>query len=273
MRRISIAAVVLSLVVGLASAPAKAGLIGEKTELQMGRDAAKQIEAKYKVSTDKGLTKQVEEMGKKIAAKSSRPGLPWVFKVLDTKEVNAFSVPGYVYINKGLMDFTAGDTDALAGVVAHEIAHTTAKHAAKTAEKQLTYSLAIQLLSKKGDARKLGSIAANLTLLGYSRKDEFQADQLGVDYMHAAGYDPNGMLRFFRKLQSKEGSSSGGVLKFLQTHPPTKDRIKRVEDRIAKLGGKPEPAPQPATEQKTSSGGIRISDLALALLFGASTSR
>lgn len=250
MNRLSAIAATMTILSGLIGVQAQAGLISEKSELQMGRDAAKQIEQKYHVSTDKQLTARVETIGKRVAAKSSRSGLAWVFKVLDTTDVNAFSVPGYVYVNKGLMDYIGSDTDALAGVIAHEVGHTTARHAVKATEKQLTFGLLIQLLAKKGNAQQLGGVAANLALLGYSRKDEYQADLLAVQYSHSAGYDPNGMIRFFRKLQAKEGNNSGGLSIYFKTHPPTADRIKRVSAEMTRLGLHPDQAastkPQPS---------------------------
>lgn len=227
----------------LLAVQAQAGLISEKFELQMGKDAAKEIESQYKVSANKQLTAEIAGIGKKLAAKCSRPGLPWQFKVLQTKDVNAVSVPGYVYVFTGLIDLVKKDKDALASVIGHEIGHTCGRHAAKTIEKQLTYSLAIQLLLKKGDPRKLGNIAANLALLGYSRKDEYQADMFGVDYMYAAGYNPEGMIKFFEQLKQKEGKNSGkGLEVYFRTHPPTADRISRVKDEITKLT-----TPQPTT--------------------------
>lgn len=227
---------IISVLVLSVCAHAHAGLISEKSELQMGKDAAKQIEAKYKVSADTRLTAQISGIGRRIAAKSSRPNIEWHFKVLESKEVNAFSVPGYVYVNTALIDFANGDEAELASVIGHEIGHTAAHHAAKTAEKQLTYGLAIQLFMKKKNAQQLGGVAANLALLGYSRKDEFEADKLGVDFMHSAGYDPNGMLRFFRKLQQREGNNAGGLSVYFKTHPPTADRINRVGEEMVRLG-------------------------------------
>jgi predicted Zn-dependent protease len=236
---------IMSLIVGV---QAQAGLISEKSELQMGKDGAKQIESQYKVSTNKQLTAEIVEIGKKLAGKCSRPALPWQFKVLETKDVNAVSVPGYVYVFTGLIDFVKNDKDALAGVIGHEIGHTCGRHAAKSVEKQLTYGLAIQLLLKKGNAQDLGSVAANLALLGYSRKDEYQADKFGVDYMYAAGYNPEGMIKFFEQLQAKEGKNSGaGLEKYFRTHPPTADRIKRVRDEITALK-KPVPSTQLSTQ-------------------------
>jgi predicted Zn-dependent protease len=215
---------------------AQAALISEKQELQMGRDAAKQIESKYRVSTDPQMNALVNNIGRRIAAVTPRANLPWQFKVLDTKDINAVSVPGYVYVYRGLIDFVGRDTDAMAGVIGHEIGHTVGRHAVKAAEEQLKYSLILGVLLRGASAEQLGNIAANLALLGYSRSEENQADLYGVDYMTKAGYDPNGMLRFFIKLQQKEGSGGKGVSKYFENHPPTPDRINRVRQEITRLG-------------------------------------
>ncbi len=100
--------------------------------------------------------------------------------------------------------------------------------------------IVLGLVLKKGKGQQLGNIAANLALLGYSRKEEYQADKLGVDFMTKAGYDPNGMLRFFDKLQKKEGGGSKGLSVYFQTHPPTSERIVRVKQEMKALGVKPE---------------------------------
>lgn len=267
--RTTIHAIVISVLTTLIGASqSQAALISESQEMQMGRDAARQVEARYKVSTDRNAVALVEQMGRKVASSSSRPKLPWQFKVLESKDVNALSVPGYVYINRGLIDFTSGDRDQLAAVIAHEVAHTTARHAVKQYEKQLGLSLGIQVLFKKQNARQLGGFAANLALLGYSRSDEFEADKLGVRYAHAAGYDPNGMVRFFRKLQQKEGKDSGGLTVYFRTHPPTKDRISRAEKEIKALGVRPQ-AVIPVDEAPANpSNGVRGQDLVLLVLGG-----
>lgn len=252
-RRISVLFVFIIIASFGSMLPSYASWIDENTELQMGKDAAKQIESTNKVITDPKLTKLVLDIGKKVAAVSTRPKLDWQFKVLDVKDVNAYSVPGFVYVNKGLLDYVGKDKDALAGVIAHEVGHTTARHAARTAEKQMKYNLIINLLIKKGNMQKLGGYAANLAMLGYSRKDEFEADNLAVKFMSAAGYDPNGMVRFFQKLQKMEGKDSGnGLAVYFRTHPPTADRIDRVQKQIVDehLATKPVYGPQRITPVK-----------------------
>jgi beta-barrel assembly-enhancing protease len=229
-------AFVTALIAILASSQAGAALISQSSELQMGRDAARQIESRYRVSSDRAANALVQSMGRRLASMSSRPNIPWQFKVLETGDVNAVSVPGYVYVFRGLLNFVGNDRDALAGVVGHEIGHTAARHAVKAAEQQLKYDLALQLLFKGRGARQLGSLAANLALAGYGRSEEYEADRLGLDYMARAGYDPNGMVRFFRKLQQQEGRQPGGLATYFRTHPPTGDRIARVEQQMASRG-------------------------------------
>jgi len=236
MRRLSttrLALIAAALMFSVASRT-NAGLISEKQELSMGKQAAGQIEARYKVSKDRQMNDLVQSMGVKLASVSSRPKVAWTFKVLDTKEVNALSVPGYVYVNSGLIDFVSGDKDQLASVVAHEIGHTTGRHAVKQAEKSMIGGTLISLLFRKGGGN-VANIFANLALLGYSRKDEYHADKLGADYSHKAGYDPNGMVRFFEHLQAKEGGGSKGLGTYFKTHPPTSERIKRVKAQIGTM--------------------------------------
>ncbi|MBI3948138.1 MAG: M48 family metalloprotease [Armatimonadetes bacterium] len=230
--------VALAAALGSVGGPAHAGLISERQEIQMGADAAQQIEAKYPLSKDAARTALVQRLGERLAAVSSRPGLSWHFRVIENDEVNALSVPGYVYVNTGLMDFVGGDRDQLAAVIAHEVAHTTRKHAARQTEKALIGSLALRFVFKDRNEipTQLAGAAANLAILGYGRRDEFEADRVGAEYLIQAGFDPRGMVRFFEKLRAKEGKESKGLAVYFRTHPPTSERIRKLKEHLAKRG-------------------------------------
>jgi beta-barrel assembly-enhancing protease len=216
---------------------ANAGLISEKQELAMGRDAAKQIESQSRVSQDPQMNELVNSLGTRLAAASTRPHIPWTFKVLDTKDINAVSVPGFVFVNSGLIDFVNGDKDQLAAVIGHEIGHTCGRHAVKQAQKSMIGGTLLGLIFRGGSGNFV-NLFANLAMLGYSRKDEFEADKLGLTYMSKAGYDPNAMVKFFQHLQTKEGTGGKGLTTYFNTHPPTDQRIKRVQAQIAAMNVK-----------------------------------
>lgn len=211
-----------------------AGLVSERQELEMGRDAARQVEQKYRVVSGTREARMVEDMGRRFAAVSGRPRLNWQFRVIEERSVNAFSVPGYVYIHTGLINAIGNDTDALAGVIAHEVAHTDARHSREQMEK-MAYAGLLGALITRGGRKNTGwfNLAANGVLLNYSRDDEYEADRLAVRYMQRTGYDPRGLIRFFEKLQRMEGNNGGRVMEFFRTHPNSGSRIARIRQMIA----------------------------------------
>jgi predicted Zn-dependent protease len=207
------------------------GLVSERQELEAGHQAARQVESKYRVVTGTREARLIEQIGRRMASVSGRPNLPWRFRLIEQRGVNAFSVPGYVYIQTGLLDAVGGDTDALAGVIAHEVAHTDARHSKKQMEKGAVAGLLGSLITG-GGRRNAGlvNIVGNVVLLKFSRDDEFESDRLAVRYMKRTGYDPRGMVRFFQKLQRMEGR--GGGPDFFRTHPNSGDRIRRIDAMI-----------------------------------------
>jgi predicted Zn-dependent protease len=217
---------------GAAAAAASADLISERQELEAGRQASEEVERKYRIMTGTPEARLVEQIGRRMAAVSGRPNLPWKFRVIEERAVNAFSVPGYVYIHTGLLNQIGGDTEALAGVIGHEVAHTDARHSKKQMEKGAVAGLLGAIITG-GDQRKAGwfNLAGNVVLLKFSRDDEYQADRLAVGYMKRTGYDPNGLIRFFEKLQKLEGR--GGTPEFFRTHPNSGGRIARIRSLIA----------------------------------------
>jgi beta-barrel assembly-enhancing protease len=215
----------------LAGAPrAQAGLISRSEEVKMGQDAARQFESQNRTYRDR----RVEAIGNRIARVSDRRDIEYSFKVVDRDEVNAVSLPGgYVYVYRGLLRTVGDDDDALAGVIAHEVGHVTERHSAKQVEKAMGANLLLELLTK-GKSRTAGAIVASLLSLKFSRSDEYEADEVGVQYMSRAGYDPRGLSRFFRQLEASEGRG-GNSVSWLRTHPNSGERARRVDDMAANL--------------------------------------
>jgi predicted Zn-dependent protease len=230
----AIAALLFGTAMGAATPVRAAGLslVSEQQELEAGRQAAQQVEQKYQVVGGREAD-LVERLGRRMAAVSARPKLPWQFRVIRESSVNAFSVPGYVYVHTGLLQAVGNDTDALAGVIAHEVGHVAGRHSKKQMEKSAVAGLLGTLITG-GNSRNAGwfNLAGNVVLLKYSRDDEFEADRLAVGYLQRTGYDPRGMIRFFEKLQKQEGKSNK-LTGWFQTHPNSGDRIARIRRQIS----------------------------------------
>jgi predicted Zn-dependent protease len=152
--------------------------------------------------------------------------------------VNAFAVPGgHIYINRGLIT-QADKVDMLASVMAHEISHVVARHVIKQAEQQQAIgAIGSILLGQNPNA--LAVLAANIAAGGaiarFSRTDERRADDMGLELMTRAGYDPHGMLDMFQKLVAMERSGSSAVTRFFADHPGTTDRIRDIQGRINQM--------------------------------------
>ncbi len=203
-------------------------------EIALGKKVAEQIEKENEAYEDS----RVNRIGQLVASNSHRPDIPYSFKAINSPEINAFALPGgFIYIYKGLLDIV--DEPELAAILGHETGHVAARHGIKRIQSvfgyQLAATLALAVLGDKTEARQVQQIADDiftLIILGYSRKDEFQADRLGTIYTHQSGYDPHAMISVLEKL----GEQARGVqITFLSTHPPIEDRIHEVEIVIAAL--------------------------------------
>lgn len=210
-------------------------LIDTPSEVAMGSDMDRQIQKKMKILQDPKRQNRLDSISTKVSSFSDRKDLTYHFKIIDDKEFNAFAIPGgFIYVNAGLLDATTDDE--LACVLGHEIGHVAARHSVKKLQANLGYQIVISIALGLSGQQTMGQamdIVFNLASLGYSRKDETLADKLAVKYARNAGFDPHGMITFFRKLE-KEARNKGGNLhiEFLSSHPNLQERIKNVEKEI-----------------------------------------
>ena len=209
-------------------------------EIRIGGQYAHMVEQTARLVQDPVVVAYVDRIGQNIVKRSDAK-VPFVIKVLDTDEVNAFALPGgYFYVNKGLI-LEAENESELAGVMSHEIAHVTARHATERMTKgQLLQFAALPALFIGGYwtqvAMRSGlGMGFSLAVLGITRKSEAEADQLGIQYLWNTGYDPNGFVTFFEKLQAKEKNKPGSFSGFFRTHPAVQNRIEKAQVEMSYL--------------------------------------
>ena len=209
-------------------------------EVAMGRQLAAEVDREAKFVDDPVVTEYVNRVAQNIVLHSDAK-IPFTVKVIDSDEVNAFALPGgFFYVNKGLI--LAADNEAeLAGVMGHEISHVIARHAVEN--------------QTKGTMAEIGLIASSIFLGGlpgmaiynaeqfgalamfmhFSRANEAEADRLGVQYMYAAGYDPNAMSTMFEKLEAQSKKKPGFLAKTFATHPQSAERLAATRALVARF--------------------------------------
>ncbi|HAX46905.1 MAG TPA: peptidase M48 family protein [Nitrospina sp.] len=203
-------------------------------EVALGKQAYSQILEQEEDSEDKVTTALVERTGLRIAKVSSMPNLDWEFHLIESKQQNAFALPGgKVAVYTGLLPVAVNEA-GLATVMSHEIAHVIARHGAQRMTQQLVLSagLMVASISLEDDSQRgliMGALGVGLTYgltLPFSRSNEAEADQIGLTYMARAGYDPNEAVRFWERFaNAKDGQE---MPEFLSTHPTDKTRIRRI---------------------------------------------
>jgi hypothetical protein len=208
-------------------------------QVAMGKSFSMQVEQSAKLVTDPVVNEYVNRMAQNIV-RNSDAKVPFTVKVLDDDTVNAFALPGgYFYVQSGLI--LAADNEAeLAGVMAHEIGHVAACHAARQQTRGNLASLATIPLIFVGGGIGYGiyeaaGIGVPLTFMKFQRNFEAQADYLGVQYLYASGYDPQAFPQFFEKIQALEKKKPGMVAKAFETHPPTPERMEHTQHEIATI--------------------------------------
>ncbi len=218
-------------------------LLSESDEIALGQQTDQEIIATYGVYEDAELNAYINNIGQRMGKITHRPQLPYQFKVLDTPVINAFAVPGgYIYLTRGIVAYL-NDEAELAGVIGHELGHVAARHTAVEYSKAQLASLGLGVgMIFSEDFRKYAGLAqfgVSMLFLKFSRDNERQADDLGVEYSSKLYYDANCMATFFETLERLSPADGSNALpEWFSTHPNPTDRLGAVRRKAQEWQGK-----------------------------------
>ncbi len=219
-------------------------IIDPQTELRLGLEASREILKKEKICRDPELNAIVKRVGERIARATGK-NLPWEFWVIDKpKVINAFCLPGgKVFVYTGIIPVAKNEA-GLAAVLGHEIGHAIARHGAERLSLGLAAAFGEVLLAKVLDlkdpeTRKIFLTAYGLgatvgVILPYSRKQELEADHIGLYLMARAGYDPREALRFWQRMRAAARGKPRPPA-FLSTHPTDEARIAAIKRLLPEI--------------------------------------
>jgi len=210
--------------------------ISTPEEISLGNNIHQQLMQQYNLSNQTAKAERVRRIGQRLAQVSDRQDYQYEFFLIDKDEMNAFTIPGgRIYIFSGLMDKLDTD-DQIASVLAHEIGHCSARHTVKKFQAAMGYDLigSIILGQVGNGAKEIASMSSNMIMSvvfsAYGRQDEYEADRLGIKYLHLSRYDPNASVTTLKVLLDE--SKGAGAPTVLQSHPHLSDRIKAAEVEI-----------------------------------------
>jgi predicted Zn-dependent protease len=218
-----------------------AGLLSEQDEIKLGNRL--DIEVRKKVEVVAEGQERVNRIGSRVARASLRPNLVYRFHVIRDKEINAYSTPGgHIYITTALL--ALANDDELASVLSHEVGHVVARHSLKSIQQsQFLGGIADLIGSVTGvageDAGQLGKAAASIVagglLASHNREEEREADFLGVRGMARAGFNPQGMITMFQKLQRMSQTNPSLLGSLFSDHPDVQERIENTRYEINRM--------------------------------------
>jgi predicted Zn-dependent protease len=214
----------------------QASSLDARHEKALGESVSLRLTNDYGVAKDDAFQHYVMFVGQAVASRTSRAGGPWVFGVLDSEKVNAFSGPGgFVWVTRGAVQ-QMQDESELAGVLAHEMGHVIRQHGLNAAKRAGMAEGVLEAASAEGNFAQFSNltdkVADGIINTGFSQPEEFEADESAVRFVTAAGYDPNGLLRFLQRIRN--GQKAGQNL--FGTHPGLDERISRIGNQISAAG-------------------------------------
>jgi predicted Zn-dependent protease len=243
-RRGGVAAALLALTLTFAPPAGAVNLFSVQQDVQAGRQAASQVERQMPMMRDAQVTSYVSSIVQRLAAQAGGPQFQYQARVVNSQEINAFSLPGgFIYVNRGLISAVRNE-DELAGVLAHEIAHVVERHGTQQATKAYGAQAGVGILAQVLAGRNhrvglpeqiIGTVGLNAAFMKFSRNAEYEADSVGAQIMSRAGYDPMAMASFFDLLQAQKRSNPGAVASFFSSHPPASDRSSRIRAEASRL--------------------------------------
>jgi predicted Zn-dependent protease len=229
--------------VGLALAVTLTGCgVSTQQEVEMGTQYAKQINQQLPIINDPEANRYINLLGDSIARLTSRTDITdWRFFIVDSKEVNAFAVPGgFIYVNRGLIERTQR-MDQLAGVLGHEIGHVVKRHSIKQMQQQqganvgVTLACVLTRICDNQAGQAAIQVGGTALFAKFSRSDEIEADEEGIRNVVRAGISPNGIPEMFQILLNERSSNPSSVAGWFATHPLEEDRIATTRALIAQI--------------------------------------
>ena len=213
--------------------------VSQQQEVELGASTAAQVSAQLPLIKDGSVVSYINSLGNQLAKVTDTRGLDWHFTVVDSKEVNAFALPGgWIYVNRGLIE-RATDMSELAGVIGHEIGHVTRRHSVQQMQQAQGANVGVSLLCTltkvcdSGAGQAAVGIGGSALFAKFSRTDEAEADAEGVTTTIKAGISPRGIPAMFKILLNERQSNPGAVDAFFASHPLEEDRITATEKQIA----------------------------------------
>lgn len=233
----------LALCLTLGVATTACGTLSVEKEKQLGRQAQREVRARYQLFRDRVVVHYIRSMGEELVRGAEPSPFEFRFYIVEEEGINAFALPGgALYVNTGLI-LAAANASELAAVMAHEIGHVTARHVARLYNRRrstgvVAYMAAIAIAIVSGNpyianaGQLVTGIAATAFTSTFGRDAEREADHLGVETLIRSGYDPHGIVSMFETL--REQSGGGSSIQFLSSHPATAERLANVRADIAR---------------------------------------